>query len=69
MPRGRKETPKYAGMTKKEKSKAYLKNCYEKHKEARQAYGRKQSKVYREKNREMVLLKKLNQKNPPKFRR
>jgi hypothetical protein len=61
MPSGRIETLKYAGMTKEEKSKAYLKNCYEKHKEQRQAYGRKQSKLYREKNREVVLAKKKDQ--------
>ena len=61
MPRGRKETLRYAGMSEEEKKKAYLKNCYEKHKVERRAYGRKQSKAYREKNRELVLAKKKDQ--------
>jgi len=61
MPSGRVETPEYAGMTPEEKQRAYIKKSYEKHKEKRQAYGRAQSKRYREENREVVLLKKLNQ--------
>jgi hypothetical protein len=52
MPSGRIETPEYAGMTEEEKQRAYQKKCYEKHKEERQAYGRKQSKEYREKNKD-----------------
>ena len=53
--------PQYEGMTLEEKKKAYSKACYEKHAEERRAYGRKQSKKYREENRDMVLAKKLDQ--------
>jgi len=45
-------------LSQKEKQAAYSKACYEKHKEERRAYGRNQSKLYREKNSDTVLPKK-----------
>jgi hypothetical protein len=53
--------PQYDGMSKEEKTAAYTRAYYDKNQEKLKAYGRVQSKRYREENKEMVLQKKLNQ--------
>ena len=53
--------PEYFGMSKEDKTKAYWKKSYEKHKEKRRAEGREQAKKYRKENREEVLRKKAEQ--------